>query len=360
MQSAVPISPLMQRRKMASSAGARVMAPRPVVGCRNNCGIGRGCGAKTIGKLPLLRLSCWSCRRLARHGTRRANVPHMARYVPAALLAAVSVVQIVLAATLHLSAWKGGGFGMFSTLDHGGIPWRRRGGGRAGPVRTGGDCGIAADAKRPGRSRFPSTGCSVTSRQGSRRGSSATSGRSRASRSRSGAPTSIARRCAGLSARCAPLSMTCRASTRHGDGPPWTAPRCAPASPGRRLWRSRTRRLRRAGRRRARGSGGRIDNPHFDTALRLTAIALLLRPMGPWFVRPAILAAAVLVLIFPRALRQWQVWGALARADGHSHRRRLAARRQPHLSPRLLAVRGVAGAAIDATPPRRSPTQAAR
>jgi hypothetical protein len=55
-----------------------------------------------------------------------------------------------------------------------------------------------------------------------------------------------------------------------------------------------------------------IDNPHFDTALRLTAIALLLRPMGPWFVRPVILAAAVLVLIFPRALRQWQVWGALA------------------------------------------------
>jgi hypothetical protein len=34
--------------------------------------------------------------------------------------------------------------------------------------------------------------------------------------------------------------------------------------------------------------------------------------MGPWFVRPAILAAAVLVLIVPRALRQWQVWGALA------------------------------------------------
>ena len=54
------------------------------------------------------------------------------------------------------------------------------------------------------------------------------------------------------------------------------------------------------------------NNPHFDTALRLTAIALLLRPMGPWFVRPVILAAAVLVLIFPKALRQWQVWGALA------------------------------------------------
>lgn len=45
----------------------------------------------------------------------------MVRYVPAALLAGVSVVQIVLATTLPLSAWKGGGFGMFSTLDHGGF-----------------------------------------------------------------------------------------------------------------------------------------------------------------------------------------------------------------------------------------------
>ena len=62
----------------------------------------------------------------------------------------------------------------------------------------------------------------------------------------------------------------------------------------------------------AQGEVRPVDNPHFDTALRLTAIALLLRPMGPWFVRPAILAAAVLVLIVPRALRQWQVWGALA------------------------------------------------
>jgi len=58
--------------------------------------------------------------------------------------------------------------------------------------------------------------------------------------------------------------------------------------------------------------GRPVANPHFDAALRLTAIALLLRPMGPWFVRPVILAAAVVVLIFPAALRKWQVWGALA------------------------------------------------
>jgi len=49
-----------------------------------------------------------------------------------------------------------------------------------------------------------------------------------------------------------------------------------------------------------------------DTALRLTAIALLLRPMGGWFVRPAILAAAVLMLVFPRVLRQPIVWGGVA------------------------------------------------
>lgn len=51
---------------------------------------------------------------------------------------------------------------------------------------------------------------------------------------------------------------------------------------------------------------------HLDTALRLTAIALLLRPMGPWFVSPVILSAGVLVLIYPRALRNRTVWRALA------------------------------------------------
>jgi hypothetical protein len=51
---------------------------------------------------------------------------------------------------------------------------------------------------------------------------------------------------------------------------------------------------------------------HIDTPLRLTAIALLLRPTGPWFVRPAILAAAALVLISPRALRTPWLWGGVA------------------------------------------------
>jgi hypothetical protein len=51
---------------------------------------------------------------------------------------------------------------------------------------------------------------------------------------------------------------------------------------------------------------------HLDTALRLTAIALLLRPMGPWFVRPAVLGAAALLLISPRALRMPAIWLGLA------------------------------------------------
>jgi hypothetical protein len=39
--------------------------------------------------------------------------------VPPVLLVVVAVCQIGLAKTAGLTAWKGGGFGMFSTLDHG-------------------------------------------------------------------------------------------------------------------------------------------------------------------------------------------------------------------------------------------------
>jgi hypothetical protein len=52
--------------------------------------------------------------------------------------------------------------------------------------------------------------------------------------------------------------------------------------------------------------------PHLETALRLTAIALLLRPMGPWFVKPAILGLAALVLVSPRVLRTPGVWAGAA------------------------------------------------
>ncbi len=39
--------------------------------------------------------------------------------VPPVLLVVVAVCQIGLAKAAGLTAWKGGGFGMFSTLDHG-------------------------------------------------------------------------------------------------------------------------------------------------------------------------------------------------------------------------------------------------
>ena len=42
--------------------------------------------------------------------------------LPAALLAAVATTQVWLARTADLTAWKGGGFGMFSTTD--GNSWR--------------------------------------------------------------------------------------------------------------------------------------------------------------------------------------------------------------------------------------------
>jgi hypothetical protein len=42
------------------------------------------------------------------------------KMVAPALLAAVASAQIVLSRTVDLTAWKGGGFGMFATLDHAG------------------------------------------------------------------------------------------------------------------------------------------------------------------------------------------------------------------------------------------------
>ena len=46
-------------------------------------------------------------------------------------------------------------------------------------------------------------------------------------------------------------------------------------------------------------------------ALRLTALVLLLRPMGPWTLRPLILAAAGLAILSPRALISSWTWYAL-------------------------------------------------
>lgn len=45
-----------------------------------------------------------------------SNLP---KWAAPALLVVTACVQILLARTVDLTAWKGGGFGMFSTLDHG-------------------------------------------------------------------------------------------------------------------------------------------------------------------------------------------------------------------------------------------------
>jgi hypothetical protein len=54
-------------------------------------------------------------RRAARTGAARLPL------LPPALLALLGVVQIALAFGAGLSPWKGGGFGMFASTDHGGF-----------------------------------------------------------------------------------------------------------------------------------------------------------------------------------------------------------------------------------------------
>ena len=47
---------------------------------------------------------------------------HLAIVLPAVLLLTVASIQMVLARTADLSPWKGGGFGMFASVD--GLPFR--------------------------------------------------------------------------------------------------------------------------------------------------------------------------------------------------------------------------------------------
>ena len=47
----------------------------------------------------------------------RGGWQRLAGYLPVVLLALVALNQIRIAKTTDLTAWKGGGFGMFSTLD---------------------------------------------------------------------------------------------------------------------------------------------------------------------------------------------------------------------------------------------------
>ena len=43
----------------------------------------------------------------------------VAKLIPPVVLIVVAMAQVGLARTVDLTAWKGGGFGMFATLDHG-------------------------------------------------------------------------------------------------------------------------------------------------------------------------------------------------------------------------------------------------
>lgn len=49
-----------------------------------------------------------------------------------------------------------------------------------------------------------------------------------------------------------------------------------------------------------------------DLGLRLTALMLLLHPIGDWYLRPVILTIAFIVLLIPNQLRNPILWGALA------------------------------------------------
>ena len=42
-----------------------------------------------------------------------------AKFLPPVVLIVIAMVQVGLARTVDLTPWKGGGFGMFATLDHG-------------------------------------------------------------------------------------------------------------------------------------------------------------------------------------------------------------------------------------------------
>ncbi|RPH53517.1 MAG: hypothetical protein EHM89_19940, partial [Acidobacteria bacterium] len=56
----------------------------------------------------------------------------------------------------------------------------------------------------------------------------------------------------------------------------------------------------------------RSDLGPAEIVLRLTAVIVLMRPMGPWGVRPLLLGLAGLAIVLPRVLRAPATWYALA------------------------------------------------
>ena len=51
------------------------------------------------------------------YGVNASSRERVVAAIPAALLVVVAVVQIALAHTVQLNPWKGGGFGMFASVD---------------------------------------------------------------------------------------------------------------------------------------------------------------------------------------------------------------------------------------------------
>src|SRR5262245_33531587 len=124
---------------------------------------------------------------------------------------------------------------------------------------------------RCARNSFPPTTSSGSSPRRSRIANNGRDGRCRVSVSKRGGSSTTECRCDGRNSACAPSRCISR---RHPSRTPseWCVP----------------------------------------LALRLTALTLLLRPMGPWTVRPLILLCAGVALLSPRALLRPLTWYALA------------------------------------------------
>ena len=204
--------------------------------------------------------------------------------VPPVLLVVVAVWQIGLAKTVGLTPWKGGGFGMFATLDHGAYR------------------GVDIVVEAPDRSEAQDVPPSLEEL------AARTAMYPSESFLRRLAEAVVAReqqvRAPGDDGQADGLADRVRSEDADGDGAHPSHVRVS----GRRIASPVTMTARRS----LEWFRAAACPAHLEIPLRLTAIALLLRPMGPWFVRPAVLAAAALVLIAPRVLRTPAVWAIVA------------------------------------------------
>ena len=192
--------------------------------------------------------------------------------LPAVVLAVVATTQIVLTQVTMLSPWKGGGFGMFSTLD--GRPFRYVRMFVRAPERSE-ELAVPPSLEELAASAeiLPSdTSARATGPCGRRAGAQARPTGRRGADSTCGAWSSPQARW--------PRAITCCAGTSSVRLRSWIT---------------------------SSGPTGPID-----IALRLTLVGLLLRPMGPWFVRAPLLLLSMLGLMSGAWLRAPALWLALA------------------------------------------------